>query len=302
MTLYDNKSALQRVNRNNPCPICGKFDWCSVFSDGHAAICMRIEDGSVKHSVNGGFIHILTAGYSPRISRIVPDAPVQCDFNSTIRDFQRAINPPKLDKLAIKLGITTDSLIRMGIGWDYLKCAWAFPMCDVSGNVRGIRLRRDNGDKFGVKGGREGLFIPANLPMAGLILRNNPEPLLIPEGVTDCAALLDLGFTAIGRPSCTGGIKLLVEWLEVNRPTHLVIVADGDLPGQRGAESLASTVLPYVPTLRVITPPDGVKDVRDWKRAGATREAILQTIEAAPIQRMKIKSRIVSAKGVCNGF
>jgi len=302
MAVYENKPALQRANRNDPCPICGKMDWCSVFSNGNAAICMRIETGSVKKSENGGFIHILKPGYIRQTARIAPEFRSKIELSAMMRNYQSAINPANLEKLADKLDLSTSSLIRLGIGWAFNYRAWAFPMLDAAGNVRGIRLRRDDGRKFAVKGGSEGLFIPADMPIASLILRNNPAALLIAEGPTDCAALLDLGFAAIGRPSCTGGIKLNVNWLEINRPTHLVIVADGDEPGQRGAQSLASTAMPFIPTLRVITPPDGVKDVRDWKRAGATRETILQAIEAAPIRRMRIKSRIVNAKGVFRGI
>jgi hypothetical protein len=78
-------------------------------------------------------------------------------------------------------------------------------MMDVAGRVQGIRLRFSNGRKLAVRGGREGLFVPS-----GLAATNQ---LLICEGPTDTAALLDLGFAAVGRPSCAGGTRLLVELL-----------------------------------------------------------------------------------------
>ena len=58
-------------------------------------------------------------------------------------------------------------------------------MTDVDGNVWGIRIRRPDGAKFSIKGGKEGLFIPEEF---------GGDRLLIAEGPTDTAALLDLGF------------------------------------------------------------------------------------------------------------
>ena len=59
--------------------------------------------------------------------------------------------------------------------------------------------------------------------------------MLICEGPTDTAALLDMGFAnVVGRPSCTGGIKLLVELVCQRRSEEVVVVADGDEPGQGG--------------------------------------------------------------------
>jgi hypothetical protein len=52
-------SPLVRVKRRSPSPICGKPDWCSVTDDGAMAICMRVAEGAVKESKNGGYIHIL---------------------------------------------------------------------------------------------------------------------------------------------------------------------------------------------------------------------------------------------------
>jgi hypothetical protein len=69
----------------------------------------------------------------------------------------------------------------------------------------------------------------------------------------------------------------------------VVVVADADEPGRRGAEKLASVLRVYVPGVRVIEPPDGVKDVRAWKRAGATRADVEHLIQAAPARRPTVR-------------
>jgi len=109
---------------------------------------------------------------------------------------------------------------------------------------------------------------------------------MICEGPTDCAALLDMGFDAIGRPSCMGGVEHIVEFLK-GRRRDVIIVADRDepkhrpdgsvwFPGQEGAVRLCKAIQPLVRTLKVIKPPFH-KDVREWYRAGATR-ANVETI------------------------
>lgn len=119
------------------------------------------------------------------------------------------------------------------------------------------------------------------------------EMLLIAEGATDTAALLDLAFEAVGRPSCTGGAPMLVELVQCRRLRDVVIVADVDAhgAGQRGAESLAVALASYCPSVRAIAAPNGLKDVREWLRAGATHEDVLAAINAAPPRRLAVGSR-----------
>jgi phage/plasmid primase-like uncharacterized protein len=114
--------------------------------------------------------------------------------------FRRSYNPNRLDRFAAELGVSMNSLLRLSVGWSEDHDAWTFPMRNANGKVVGIRLRRPDGRKVSVTGGHEGLFIPRGRDLYP------GEPLLIAEGPTDTAALLDLNFMAIGRPSCTGGV------------------------------------------------------------------------------------------------
>jgi hypothetical protein len=154
--------------------------------------------------------------------------------------------------------------------------------------VVGIRLRTDSGFKFAVAGSKQGLFSPADLRVH--------DHLLVAEGPTDTAALLDLGSSAIGRPSCTGGTGLLVALVGRFRPASAVVVADADEPGLRGAAALAGVLAAYVPDVRVIRPPDRVKDARAWKNAGPSADAVITQISAAIAAAAPVRVTVTSRK------
>ncbi len=274
----------QRVSRWKPCPICERPDWCLLAADGSAAICARVE--SAKRCGEAGWLHRLRdKGWRPLQSKVrsVPMTTVapRRDLADLAASYRDALDPVQLDTLARALKITADALHALGIGWAGQYRAWSFPMVDATSEVLGIRLRRPDGKKFAVRGGKEGLFLPATDPT---------EPrLLVCEGATDAAALLDLGYTSIvGRPSCTGGIKLLVELVQRRHPHEVGILSDGDEPGRRGADSLASVLLAYCPMVRVVVPKH-FKDVRVFLRAGGTRRQLEQAIEAAPARRPAVR-------------
>lgn len=48
-----------RVNRRNPCPVCGKPDWCLIAYDGKTAIRARIESYKPAGHKGAGWIHAL---------------------------------------------------------------------------------------------------------------------------------------------------------------------------------------------------------------------------------------------------
>jgi hypothetical protein len=55
---------------------------------------------------------------------------------------------------------------------------------------------------------------------------------------------------------------LLVALVRRRLPPEVVVVADDDEAGRRGADNLASVLVAYAPAVRVIAPPEGVKDAR----------------------------------------
>lgn len=275
----------QRVTKRTPCPVCDRPDWCLLADDGSAAICSRVESPKLVGTKNAGWLHRLTEKVDTRrfpIRRaIVSCSPARVvDCGKLAAEYAAAISQGQVELLAAELGVSELSLHRLGLGWDGE--AYCFPMRGADGTVVGIRRRLPDGRKLSVRGGHEGLFLPTGLSTEG--------PLLVTEGPTDCAALLDLRFSAIGRPSCTGGTRIVCELCK-GRP--VVVVSDNDAPGLRGAVSLAATLRVYCPFVKFITPPDRTKDARSWLNRGATRADVQNLIDAAPESRLTISTRKV---------
>jgi hypothetical protein len=284
-----------RVGREHTCPICGKRDWCLVAVDGTAAICARTSEGSVKPCGSAGWLHRLRdrddwrADYTRRfeVRRDVPTATLH-QMGDLAGRFRRELDRGRLGRFAGRLGLSVESLDRLGIGWCREKQAWSFPMRTGDGQVCGIRLRTEAGAKFAVRGSKDGLFVPGGL--------DDPAVLLVTEGPTDCAALLDIGFPVVGRPSCRGGTGPLVRLVNRLRPVEVVVIADRDDPGQDGALALVQALVIHVRRVRVVTPPHWIKDARDWKLTGLTRDGLINEIMAAETHRV-----VVVARGVRHG-
>lgn len=97
--------------------------------------------------------------------------------------------------------------------------------------------------------------------------------LYIAEGPTDCAALIDIGFEdSIGRPSCSGGIPLILELSRQGRFQRAVIVSDNDEPGVAGAKLLMENL--SIPSC-IIVPP--TKDLREFVVVGGNH-ALLESL------------------------
>lgn len=271
-----------RVSKSSPCPICGKRDWCCTSSDGYVALCMRNESERRLTNDAGefrGYIHQLKD--DDRKHKPVQVVQRQTmDFGPMAAQYARNLVPERLVAFADGLGLPPDALLRLGIGWT--GSAFSFPMHNGAGKVIGIRLRdHRTGKKFAERGGREGVFVPLEL---------GEGQVLIAEGPTDTAAGIACGYLTIGRPSCCGGTQ------HIAKMTHgrdVVVIADADEPGRRGAAALASTLVPTVASVRIIEPPEGFKDLRAWVKAGATAKDIAAAIAAVEPRRLKVRYRCV---------
>lgn len=224
--------------------------------------------------------------------RLGANEPSRGDMKPLAELYRASLDPGRLEGFAQALGVSVESLDRLHVGWSAEHQAWSFPMTDVRDTVLGIRLRRPGGSKFAVKGSREGLFVPNSDVRDGQgRSRKGSSQLLIVEGPTDTAALLEMGFEdVVGRPSCTGATSLLIELVRNCSAAEVVIVADADAPGRRGANSLASILVAYARSVRVIEPPRAINDARGWLQAGGVRIDVEKAIEAAPVRRLTIRT------------
>jgi DNA primase len=152
-------------------------------------------------------------------------------------------------------------------------------MRDASGEIIGLRLRDPNTSaKRSVQGSAAGLFYDpdgiANIP--------SQSQVWIAEGASDTAALLSIGLDAVGIPSAKSGGDQLLELGRRILPSEIVIMADGDGPGMASAKSLRSDLV-IVAGVRIIVPPSGIKDAREWINRGASRVDLEQEAGAAEV-------------------
>ena len=257
---------MQRVSKTHLCPVCEKPDWCLYSEDGSAAICARVSEGSKKRVGEAGFLHVLGPGLArPPVGRTrvrqTKRVTPKVDFGKLAKRYQARISRRQIAMLGRTLGVMAASLIRLGVGWDGE--AFCFPMCDEYRRVIGIRRRLGDGRKLCVTGSRTGLFIPEEIDGSG--------PLTVCEGPTDTAAALDMGFSAVGRPNCNSKVKMTARYAGGRQVT---IIADNDAVGIDGAKQLAKELAVRSRKVRIIVPPLGVKDLRDWKSKGLTARQI----------------------------
>lgn len=271
-----------RVSKSNPCPICKKPDWCLVSEDGSAAICQRIQEGSVKKCGDAGYLHILIDRPKSQQHRSqrkftvkLNDRPDR-DFTALQQQYSRQITSQQVNNLSQQLGVSTQSLRRLRIGFNGE--AYTFPMSDTQGRIIGIRRRFPNGRKISLTGSKTGLFIPTDLDSSRL--------LLVCEGGTDTGAALDLGFDAIGRPNCNSKIRMTAE--AAKGRAEIVIIGDNDEAGRCGAKKLADALALHYPSVKIIYPPEGIKDLRQWLQAGLTGKALQRIIDKTESVKLRI--------------
>lgn len=249
------------VDARHPCPICesthDRQSWCLLSLDGNAVICPRVSDGSKRRVGDAGYLHILRDDVQPR--RHVRRAPLKrepkrIDWAATVADHIAAISIAQLDALSSTMGVNPDVLDGFYVGW--AGSFYSAPMWGEDDEVIGVQCRSLDGKKWCLTGSRLGLFLPRHIRDEGY--------LCITEGMSDAAALTNLGYDSIGRPSATCGGELVGEWLGRQEPRRdVAIFADRDAIGARTARSLAKQVRSRARSVRIITPLRG-KDVRGW--------------------------------------
>ena len=106
-----------------------------------------------------------------------------------------------------------------------------------------------------------------------------PGPVLVVEGITDAAALLDVRPDAavVGIP---GTKALKPAWLPMFRGRQVVVAGDNDAAGQHFAQATAEALAPFAANVSVLRVPERHGDLADWRKAaGADFDAELVAAE-----------------------
>lgn len=309
------------VTKGNPCPICGKGDWCGRSDDGLAVICMRAENDSPTK--NGGYLYVFREG--------AWQTPQKRLFANSMVNIPSP--PPKTPKIAPKWvnqrkQLTTEDVVsfisgdmRLGgadsfgvrelCGEDgIIECctAWRFGMYESKShpNCAGIIMRNAGGEAVGVRfrnvltkaktslyGGSDGLFFDWT------IFKRKVNQLFVVEGASDAICLASLGFDVVGRSSCATGTEQIRQLINITRPRDIVYVSDNDNAkliagkfreaGREGAKKLAHAIgKPF----KMISPLN-CKDIREYilnlrKKGTQTPQIsllIMQMVNDSLIQR-----------------
>jgi hypothetical protein len=184
-------------------------------------------------------------------------------------------NPKNPQKLAGILGVSVESLERIGVGWredrepvdgEWVgtgRWAWIFPEVNGDEEIVGLLRRYENSevgqDKKLIAHGRRGLTVPNRW-------KEGTDVLFLVEGASDVAAMLTMERMAIGRPQASSPRVLgdLVKLLKDDE-REIIVVKDNDEVGHKGAEQLAAGLARLLARkIPCIVPPRNCKDMREY--------------------------------------
>ena len=271
------------TTKAHPCPLCGHKGWCLVSRNGDVCICPYVADGEIKDLGDAGHLHRLRE--SDRHTRIPwrhddkqrDDAEDVGMIEWLPITKQLVEDDTLLAQLADALAVDTDALRRLRTRFTPRRRYACWPMCNAKGITIGYRVRPDHGKKFALTtlthASKNGLFCPTGIPVPC-------KRLIVCEGPTDTAAVLSMGFEAIGRPNCSARLDMTCQWIAYRKARSVIIIADADGPGHVGACKLADKLWRRTRELKVIYPPRN-NDVRDWRANGCDHERLAGLIDSA---------------------
>jgi len=219
-----------------------------------------------QYPVNSGhgYMHWNDAPQAPRAERHGSPAPIPKSIAwSVLADaYVRAVKRTALIAFAASMNLKFESLVDLHTGWD--GDAWTTPMRNATGRMIGLQRRFVDGTKLCWLGSRSGLFIPDSL--------NGENPVFIAEGASDTAALVGIGLPTVGLFNAGGNAEQIIRLLAGR---GAVLVADNDARSPKGrtggrerTAAFARRLRAAGIRLRIVHPPAGVKDAREWVRQG----------------------------------
>jgi hypothetical protein len=223
-----------RVSKPEPCPVCGKPDYCTRTTDGTAIRCMRVESAKPVEDRNGGI------GWLHSLENPLPPLPApkevkkKADWTEECKAmFSHERAHAKRCAVAELLSVSVESLeaLRVGIGWDEWngKEFSSWPSRDAEGRCVGYVRRYADGTKKTNIGGTTGVFFSSRWCQ-------HPGPVFVVEGGSDVASCETNNLNAIGRASNTCGGNVIKELIRKHCPyKKIVVIGERDeQPSKRG--------------------------------------------------------------------
>lgn len=249
------------------CPVCDKPDWCLVAEDGSAAICRRIENGSVKKCGKAGWLHIL-GDFNPK-KHILPEKPY-IDWGRHTTEFAQALSSSRKEYAEIckDADLNPISLLRYNIG---ITKGWlTIPMYGEGGKITGIQRRQKNMKRF-MKWSEMGVFLPS------AFFQYKAKTLAVTEGFTDGVTAYEYGFAcSVSRMNAFVGDELVLYYAKRLKCERVIIFADSDGVGLDGANDCGKLLSNNNFRVMVCQTPE--KDLRCCKQKGLGLDEVMHKV------------------------
>jgi len=276
------------VCKEHRCLVCGKTDWCSRSDDGQAFNCKRTTTQTngftlVKPAESGAIFRVEDLSQAQPAPVPAPKPKLESSELTAKQQQCLAGGAGMIGTVAASLGLKEESLRKLGCGYidedavsssgnHYRRQCWTFPEFNGKKEIVGIATRNRDGSKFMLPGSRRGIYIPEGW-------NTGSGAVYLVEGASDTAAMIELGLSVLGRPSCAGGE---FEFAEVHKDFDREIVVlgdrdevkqDGSLPGQEGCQKTAKELTEMLGReVCWAIMPEGFKDPREFLLAGGSKK------------------------------
>jgi len=112
---------------------------------------------------------------------------------------------------------------------------------------------------------------------AKLVLPPSDLPVVVVEGSSDVLAALSMGYVAIGRPNCGACAGLLSKMPLAGREVWIIGENDAGA-GIKGMEETFAVVSKLSSDVKMVLPPEGIKDLRSWYHTGLSCEDLIEYV------------------------
>ena len=87
------------------------------------------------------------------------------------------------------------------------------------------------------------------------------------------------------KPKCNSKVEMTAE---IVKGRDIVIIGDNDVGGRAGVERLCDTLVLHCKDVRIVYPPEGTNDLRDWLTIGLAAEKLRDIISNTESVGIKI--------------